>query len=710
MSRKDQMQQAFLEEAGDLLPELESALLELDERPEDSELINRVFRALHTIKGSGSMFGFEAVAEFTHTVETVFDQVRNGEVPVSKELLDLTFRAKDEIQALLAEPSGQASEAMAAIAAELRQMIPAAEASPSSGHSGRQASQGSGDENVYRIRFKPDTNILATGTNPLALLDELRELGRAHVIAHAEDIPNLQELDPEQCHYWWDVILTTDQGKNSIRDVFIFVEDDSELSIELLEEGVAGGDGSEGYKRLGEILTERGDVDPQELQAALDSQKRLGELLVQAGLVSETQVRSALAEQEAVREVREKRSVDPAESSVRVPAAKLDDLVNLVGELVIAQARLSQTVGGLADQELRGIAEEIERLSDELRDSTLGIRMLPIGSSFGKFRRVVRDLSRQKQKDIELITEGADTELDKTVIERLNDPLVHLLRNSIDHGIESPEERAAQGKPEQGRIVFSARHSGGNVLITISDDGRGIDPETIRSKAIEKELLSPEADPSEKELINYIFEPGFSTSKEISDISGRGVGMDVVKQNISALRGSVEVESEKGSGSSVKVTLPLTLAIIEGLQVRVDEEHYIIPLPAVNECIELNGQEAGTHGGRLVRLRDQLVPYIKLRDWFCLDGEKPEIEQVVIVSVEDKLVGLVVDEVIGQQQTVIKNLGRVYKDVRGVSGATIKGDGSIALILDVDPLVREVSAHEAAVSSTAKTAQRAETV
>jgi two-component system chemotaxis sensor kinase CheA len=698
MSRHEQMQQAFLEEAGDLLPELESALLELDERPEDSELINRVFRALHTIKGSGAMFGFEGVADFTHEVETVFDLVRNGEVRLSKDLLDLTFQAKDEIQSLLADPEAQSTPAMQSIVDELKKLVPAVEPGASSGQSEAINSRQSGEENVYRVRFKPATNIMATGTDPMALLDELRELGQTHVIAHSEDIPNLQDLDPEGCYIWWDVILTTDQGKNAIRDVFIFVEDDSELHIELLDEGTAGV-GEEGYRKLGQILTERGDLDPADLKSVLDSQKRLGELLVQAGLVSSSQVQSALAEQEAVREVQEKRGADPAQSSVRVPAAKLDDLVNLVGELVIAQARLTQTVSGKEDQELRGIAEEIERLSDELRDSTLGIRMLPIGSSFAKFRRVVRDLSRQKEKDIELITEGADTELDKTVIERLNDPLVHLLRNSIDHGIEPPEERQAQGKPTQGQITFSARHSGGNVLITISDDGRGIDPEAVRAKAVAKGVISAEAELSDKELVNLIFEPGFSTSEEISDISGRGVGMDVVKQNISALRGNVDVESSKGGGSTIRVTLPLTLAIIEGLQVRVQEEHYILPLAAVNECIELNGQESkGTNGGRFVRLRDQLVPYIKLRDWFKLGGSRPEIEQVVIASTDNQLVGLVVDEVIGQQQTVIKNLGRVYKDVHEISGATIKGDGSIALILDIDPLVREVSSSEAAVA------------
>ncbi len=682
-AEREQMQQAFLEEAGDLLPELEAGLLELDDNPGDSDQINRVFRALHTIKGSGAMFGFEEVSGFTHELETAFDLVRNGELVLSKDLLNLTFQAKDAIQALLMEKDQEQSLVLQSIAQQLQELLPV------QGQEAQAATRGAPEQStkekrVYRIRFKPDPDIFATGTNPLLLLDELRELGHGHVIAHSEDIPELQDLDPERCHVWWDVILTTAAGKNAIRDVFIFVEDESDLSLELIDEAPPEArEGESAYKKLGQILTERGDVDQGDLQAVLNSQKRLGEILVQSGLVSQSQVHSALAEQEAVRQLQETRSQDTSLSSVRVPATKLDDLVDLVGELVIAQAKLSQMVGGSADSKLRSLAEEIERLSDELRDNTLGIRMLPIGSSFGKFRRVVRDLSSQKGKDIELITQGAETELDKTVIERINDPLVHLLRNSIDHGIETPEQRQAQGKPAQGKIIFSAAQSGGNVLLSIEDDGQGIDPEKIRNKALEKELISPETELSEKEMLNLIFLPGFSTSSEVSDISGRGVGMDVVKQNISALRGTVDIDSTPGQGSRIRISLPLTLAIIEGLQVRVQDQYFIIPLSAVQECLELdNNAGQGDASWRFVHLRGQLVPYVRLREWFGIAGREKQIEQVVVASAQDKPLGLVVDEVIGQQQTVIKTLSRVYQNIEEVSGATIMGDGSIALILD----------------------------
>lgn len=693
MSQEDQMKQAFLEEAGELLPELESALLELEEDPTDSDLINRVFRALHTIKGSGAMFGFEDIAEFTHDVETVYDKVRNGELTMSKELLDLSLSAKDQIQSLLFSPEDYEQQVVEQIKETLQSMLASERDAPAGGEKSpkEKKSAKTGANATYRVRFKPPKDIFKTGGNPALLLDELAELGQAHFIAHTEDIPFLEDLDAEACYVWWDVILNTDQGKNAIKDVFIFVEDESELLIQLIDDETDLDEEELAYKRLGEILLERGDLNPVQLQQILLSKKPLGTLLSEAGLVSEQQIQSALAEQNTVRQARQKRVESDKASSIRVAAEKLDDLVNLVGELVIAQTQLARIAEQQTDQHLDSVAEEIERLSNDLRENTLGIRMLPIGSSFSKFQRVVRDLSSDLGKEIELVTEGAETELDKTVIERLNDPLVHLLRNCIDHGIETPEARKAQGKQPQGTIVFSAEQSGGNVMITISDDGKGIDPQAVKQKAVERNLISSNADLSEKEIVNLIFEPGFSTTEEVSDISGRGVGMDVVKRNIAALRGSVEVESEKNAGCVVRVTLPLTLAIIEGLQVRIAGEYFIIPLAEVSECLELTQQEADQkQGGEFVHFRDELVPYLRLRKWFQINGQRPEIEQIVLVDSEGSLMGIVVDEIIGQQQTVIKTIGRVYKDIEGISGATIKGDGTMALILDVDPLVRAV--------------------
>ncbi|MBF0481921.1 MAG: chemotaxis protein CheA, partial [Desulfovibrionaceae bacterium] len=388
-------------------------------------------------------------------------------------------------------------------------------------------------------------------------------------------------------------------------------------------------------------------------------------------------------------------AVKKESQSLRVDAAKLDILVDLVGELVIAQSRLSQLAAGISHPGLVAVAEEIERLSNDLRDNTLNIRMLPIGTTFSKFRRLVRDLSAEMSKEIDLITEGAETELDKTVIEQLGDPLVHLLRNSIDHGVEPPEERTAKGKPAKGTIVLSAEHAGGEVLIRITDDGRGIDTGRVREKALERGLLAPDARPSEQELFMLIFAPGFSTAQKITNVSGRGVGMDVVKRSIEQLRGKIEIQSAAGKGTTITIRLPLTLAIIDGLMIKAGEEHYIIPLALVEECVEFS-QDMQSDRKRTINLRGEIVPYVRLREAFEIGGDSPPIEQIVITHGGDERTGVAVDEVVGQLQTVIKSLGKVAGNVPGIAGATIRADGSLALIIDVPGLIHSIE-HEAGV-------------
>jgi len=445
--------------------------------------------------------------------------------------------------------------------------------------------------------------------------------------------------------------------------------------------------------KLGEILVQDGAIKPDELERALGQQKPIGRILTESGLVSEEQVEQAVVRQRQTREASAAKQQKDAGSSLRVAADKLDLLVDLVGELVIVQAQISQVVTERADPILTMLSEQLERLSGDLRDSTLGIRMLPIGSTFSKFRRLVRDLSSELGKDIELVTRGEETELDKTVLERLADPLVHLIRNSIDHGIDMPEERRAAGKRPEGLILLEAEHSGSEVLIRITDDGKGMDAEVIRNKAVEKGLIPAEAELSEQEALKLIFLPGFSTAAKVTNISGRGVGMDVVHRAIDSLRGVIEIKSEKGKGTTITIRLPLTLAIIEGLQVEVADGFYVIPLSLVEECVELHKKDVDpTRKQQIIHLRGELVPYIHLRRWFEMGGEPPAIEQIVITGVEGKRVGIVVDRVVGEHQTVIKSLGRVYRDVEGISGATIKGDGTLALILDVPRLVRSVVA------------------
>lgn len=685
-------EEAFKEEAYELLAELETSLLELEESPDDMEVIGQVFRAMHTIKGSGAMFGFDAIAGFTHNVETVFDLVREGEIGVTKDLINLTLASRDHIKDLL--DSGDKGDEIREkeIIDGLQVLIPKAEVPKGTDHTPSPQGMAGEEpanafpESTFRIRFRPHLDIYANGTNPVSLLDELREMGECTVTPHTENIPLLGAMDPESCYIFWDIILITDQGMNAIRDVFIFVEDECELSIDLIDNAEKFNVDAQDCSKLGEILVKRGDLSEENLEKALKRQDLLGEILVNEKATSKASVSSALAEQAAVKKQITRRREAALSTSIRVPADKLDSLVDLVGELVTVQARLSQKASMESDPDLVSIAEDVEMLTSGLRDNAMSMRMLQIGTTFSTYKRLVRDLSNDLGKRIELSTSGEETELDKTVIERLKDPLVHILRNSIDHGIEMPMDRREVGKEETGSIRLSAEHSGGNVLIRISDDGKGLDPEVIRAKAIEKGVISPDSDLTEKEINNLIFAPGFSTASEVSDISGRGVGMDVVKRSIESLGGSIEMESWKGDGTTITLKLPLTLAIIEGLLVTLGKGYFIFPLTSVEECVELPREEAGKKSG-LLNIRDEMVPYLRLREEYGILEEQPELEHVVIMETHEKRVGFVVDNVLGSHQAVIKKLGSAFKNAPDISGATILGDGTVALIVDVNKIL-----------------------
>ena len=686
---------AYREEAGELLAELETSLLDLEQTPDDTDLIARVFRAMHTIKGSGAMFGFDEIAAFTHEVETVFDLVRNGKMVVTKELLNLTLKSRDHISTLLnasVNGDGIDRETGDAIIAELRRLVPGSSADSMRPEMKPVLTEApaSLDQKTWRIRFHPNRELLLCGSNPLALINELRGLGSSCLVtAQFDEIPSLDTLVGEHCYIYWDIILTTRFGEDAIKDVFIFVEDDCRLTIELID-CTTDGEGSADYKKLGEILLERGDVSPDQLQTVLQQQKPLGELLVDRGITTTEKVLSALDEQQHVKSIRQDRSAPDPAASIRVPAERLDQLVNLVGEMVTVQARLTQVANSLCDSAVISIAEEVERLTSELRDTALNIRMLPIGSTFSKFKRLVRDLSQELGKEIEMETFGADTELDKTVIEKLNDPLVHIIRNSIDHGIEKPEKRLAVGKTAAGTIRLGAEHAGDSVLITIHDDGAGINRDAIRSKAVSLGMFQSGADLTDQEIYGSIFAPGFSMAAKVTSVSGRGVGMDVVKRGIEGLRGTIVVDSELGAGTTITLKIPLTLAIIESLLVKIGPSHFVLPLAAVEECVELSREDIKeAHGRNLARVRGILIPYICLREQFCIAGDRPEIEQIVIVSVGGTRIGFAVDCVVGEHQTVIKPLGLLYQNLKGISGATILGDGSVALILSPGDLAKK---------------------
>jgi two-component system chemotaxis sensor kinase CheA len=689
MNESSEYADTYRQEAEELLAVIEEAILEVEENPENNAAINRLFRAIHTIKGSGAMFGFDNIAAFTHHVETVLDRVRENIVPVTKELIDLILASCDQIKAMLdAAAGGPAAnvEQAGKIIAGLESLSPGVSNADGIALTGvvdtLHAAGNDEGRTAYRVRFRPHPDIFASGMDPALLLDELRALGECTVVAQTEDIPAIDELNSEQCYIFWDIVLTTNRGIDAINDVFIFVNDESEIKInEIASEADVG----DVHKRLGEILVERGDITADIINEALGAQKQIGELLVEAGVVTQGRVESALTEQQVIK----RRKSAAMAASVRVPADRLDNLINLVGELVITQARLTQVSAGIDRVELAGPVEEVERLSGELRDCVLDIRMLPIGTTFSKFRRLVRDLSAELGKDIALVTEGAETELDKTVIERLDDPLVHLIRNSIDHGIESPEERRAANKSQQGRIRLSAAHKGANVVITIEDDGKGLDVEAIKSRAVERGLIEQDAEMSESEIFDLIFVPGFSTAERVTSVSGRGVGMDVVKRKIDALRGSIEITSEKTKGTTITLALPLTLAIIDGLLVEAGEDRFVLPLSLVEECVELRKTDiTNAHGRHMIPVRGELIPYVRLSEIFAITCNKPSIEQIAIVHVDGLRVGIVVDKVIGEHQTVIKSLGKMYKDTEGISGATIMGDGRVALIVDVPKIIR----------------------
>jgi len=614
----------FLQEAEELIADIEQSALGLTSEPDPAETVNRLFRDFHTIKGSSAMCGLDAVAGFTHHVESLLDRARNGAIPVSGQLADVVLKSADQIKALLAASQGGAStstESLAALAGAIANFETEKPA-----------------ERAWSVRFHPDRSLLANGGNPLTLLRDLRKLGRCEVRAHTGEVPALDGIQPDACYLWWEITLHTAADENAIRDVFIFVEDGSRLEI------------------------------------------------VPAGSVPAPEKRP-----EPAPESRERIAV---QATVRVPAERLDRLVRLVGEFVMNHSSLSQAAAQTGAAEFANPVQVLERLVAELRDTVLGIRMLPIDTLFGRFRRLVHDLSAELGKEAELLTEGGETELDKSILDQLGDPLVHCLRNCLDHGIEPAAERAAKGKPARAAIRLSAQHTGSSVVIAIEDDGRGIDREAVRGKAIEKQLVSPNATLTDRDILDLILLPGFSTARQVTNVSGRGVGMDAIKRQIDLLRGSLSLESQEGRGTRVAITLPLTLAIIDGLLVEVGGERLILPMAAVSENVELSRAERERHNGRnLLAVRGKLLPYVDLRSALAIGGSPPAIEKVVIVQHGAYRVGLVVERVLGTHQTVIQSLGHFYKNVEVISGATIMGDGRVALILDVARLIQSADQH-----------------
>lgn len=654
----------FREELRDLVDSLERGLLDLKAAPADMALVNQVFRDLHTVKGSGAMFGYAELAGFIHRFETAFDRVRAGEVPVTADLIRLALAARDEIPRLV-EGQADTEGRRAAILDGLAALRPeGAEAAAGGADAGAADTDRAGADAAgpMALEFRLLGPALGLGARPEAVLAELRDIGAVDIVADLAEVPPLDQLDPDQCMIVWRALVPAGISEAQVEEAFIFV--DAEWKLTRLP--VADGGGF--------------DFGLEPAEAAAPAQDA-GEAAAVAAPVVAAQAGPQAGVQAAPMAAH-------SAATIRVSAERLDALMDAVGELVIVEARLTELARQSRDAALMTTAEQITRLAAGLRDATMTMRMVPMRSLVGRFRRLVTELSDRLAKPVTFAVLGEDTELDKTVIEKLADPLVHVLRNALDHGMETPAHRQDSGKPATGVIELSAEHAGAEVLIRVRDDGRGMDPAKIRAKAVAQGLVAHDAVLTEAQIFGLVFEPGFSTATEVTDLSGRGVGMDVVRRTIESLRGAIEIDSKLGQGTTVTLRLPLTLAIIEGLLVEVGGEKYTLPMAAVHEIVALPQDRAEPkRTGDFLDIRGRFVPFLRLRSLFGCAGAAPAEQNVVIVSAGEQRVGIVVDRIVGTNQTVIKQMSKLHAGVRAVSGATILGDGSVALILDVGHLI-----------------------
>ena len=696
----------FRLEAHELSDAIEAALLKCESGVADSETINTLFRAMHTIKGSAGLFGLDDVVAFAHVLETALVRLRDGTAAMSPDLVSNLLACRDHLDSLIECAVGesvlspaarevgkqlladlQAHVGTIAVRADTKAVTPA-HAAPAAGSECWHIS----------VRYMPDT--LRNGMDPLAALMFLSTFGEIRALEVLDDaLPTYEEFDPEACYLGFECRFATGADRARIESTFEFVRDDSILTIlppcsrvadyvKLIQEL------PESEARLGEILVKCGSITQIELDAALAEQRRaatvrpLGEILVERQVVAPVVVEAAVDKQRATAEARSR-----DQRTIRVDSEKIELLLNLVGELVVEGAQAKHLAQRTQNPPMQESAARLSRLVEQVRDHSLKLRMMPIGATFARFSRIVRDSARELGKQIALETRGDETELDKTLIEQITDPLTHLVRNSIDHGIEAADVRAARGKSAQGVIRLNAYHDSGSVVIEISDDGGGLDRARILSKAVERGLVAAGASPSDREIDALIFAPGFSTASQVTNLSGRGVGMDVVKRNVMNLRGSIDIESTPGAGTTMRIRLPLTLAIIDGFLVRVANSSFVLPLGMVEECVEAEqAEKMFAEGRRFIDLRGQVLPCVRLREHFSLHGRAGRRESVVVVKAMGQRVGLLVEELLGEYQTVIKPLASVFQNVRGLGGSTILADGAIALILDLPALLQHCKA------------------
>lgn len=698
-----QFYEVFFEESFEGLDIMERELLTLEPGSTDSETLNTIFRAAHSIKGGSGTFGFNVVADFTHDLETLLDQIREGTRTVESHHIDLFLKTVDCLRDML-NALKNSEEPDTAISSQITKQIlailndedpgsvaaePAAD-TPEPPPLAPDEPSDDGGKKTWQIHFKPESHLFKTGNEPIFMFQELADLGQMSIVAHYDNLPPFHDLQPDDSYLHWEIELVSDCDKEKIEEIFEWVLDDCELLISS---------NLDGEEQTAQPADESIEVPAEDLDFSLEPQAP-EQAPEPAQAVEQSEPAPVKAEKfeendnlPAEAAVSQTKKVEA--TSIRVSIEKVDSLINMVGELVITQAMLSQySEGEFTENRRMLMLEGLSQLAHntrELQESVMQIRMLPISHVFNRFPRLVRDISQKLGKKVELKLLGETTELDKTVMEKISDPMVHLIRNSLDHGLEKPEDRVASGKSETGTVTLNAYHQGGNIVIEIIDDGKGINPEVIRKKALDKGLIKESDELSEQEIIDLIFLPGFSTAAEVSDLSGRGVGMDVVRRNIQELNGSVEVTSQPGNGSTFTIRLPLTLAILDGQLVTVGDNTYIIPLVNIIESIQMTPEQLNNVGGdlELFRQRDEYIPILRLYQIFNHDGAVESLTQGILVIVESEYghIGLLVDDLLAQQQVVIKSLEANYQRVEGISGATILGDGTISLIIDIGGVI-----------------------
>ncbi|HYC87442.1 MAG TPA: chemotaxis protein CheA [Chryseosolibacter sp.] len=660
----DHLQHTFIAEADELLADLEHILLKCDMDLNNKESVEAIFRVMHTLKGSAGMFGFIHIGELTHHLETIFDSIRETHALLSKEIIDLTLQSVDHLKNIIHDRElGRSTNAvrhhglMSAIATILVEPVAGGD---------KKAGGKSDIISTYYIIFNLSAGIFKSGNNPLYLIDDVTALGQAVVIPDLSGIPPLSDLAPDCCYTNFELILATTSSPDKIKEVFLFAEDQCGITIEKLSQ----------TDLLSDIRF-KSSVLEHALKMSQIGLKRL-----KSWLKNETNKSDAIARPSNKRESQR--------SSIRVSSDKLDGLMNLISELVTAQARLTLLARQNNIPEFSNLSENMEKITKQLRDTAFNICLVPLQTLETRFQRLLRDLSRELKKEIDFITDGIETELDKSMIERISDPLLHILRNSVDHGIEASEERVKNGKKKNGTIILKAFHSGTGVYIQIKDDGRGIDTEKIKTQALSKGLITGDTILSEPQILGLVFTPGFSTAEKVTDVSGRGVGMDVVKRNIEAIQGEVKLESRPGEGTTITIRLPLTLSIIDGMRVKIGASEYILPLAAIDKCYEIKTEKLQPGLSQKLALDGHLFPVFNLREAFGEHTEKPKHTQVIKIH-HDFPACITVDSVIGEYQAVMKPLTSLYGEKDDFSGATILGDGSVALVMDTAKLIKKLS-------------------